>query len=151
LGQLDARLTEIDDLLIGADLGDVHLTPSERSKLETEAEAILNALSRALGKAANLDPQKVYEERNSVRELRHIAAVTKRHQELHPNDPEGDRIVAEAFKGLNNGTKTSEEVAQMITSVVFPKAGRNTPAKRGTRFSPAEWLSALKRIVTRNG
>jgi hypothetical protein len=147
LGQLDARLTEIDDLLVKAELGDVHLQPSERSKLEAEAEAILKLLAEELGKRQNLDPAEVYKLRKGVRDLNHIAAVAERHVELHPNDAEADRTVAEAFQGLKDGTKTKEEAARMIASVIRPsKPVGGTDTKPRSRL--AGWFDTVRRILT---
>jgi hypothetical protein len=148
LGQLDARLTEIDDLLIRADLRDVQLAPSERSKLVAEAEEILNVLAQELGKLQNLDPREVYQQRKSISELRHIAAVTERHVKLHPNDSEADRVIAEAFQGVENGKKTKDEAAQMIASVIFRD---ESPVSTATKpeGSFARWFNALRRILTR--
>jgi hypothetical protein len=149
LGQLDARLTEIDDLLVKAELGDVHLPLSERSKLEAEGEAILKVLAEELGKRQNLDPQEVYKLRKSVRGLNHIAAVAERHVELHPNDPEADRTIAEACQGLKNGTKTKEEAARMIASVIRPDKPAGVTATK-SESGVASWFNAVKRILTRN-
>jgi hypothetical protein len=87
LGQLDARLTQIDELLLKAEFGNVNLEPSERSALEVEAEAILKLLAEELGKRQNLDPQAVYETRNKIRQLQHIAAGVEQHVKLHQMIP----------------------------------------------------------------
>ena len=146
LAQLDARLTEIDDLLVKADLGDLHLVSSERSKLEAEAEGILQLLARAIGELQNLDPSKVYEERNGVRQLGYIAALTNRHQELHPNDPNAGKIISEAFRGLNDGTKTTQEAARMITSVILPsKTASGTLPKTRSRIA-SYFQKCLRRL-----
>lgn len=143
LGQLDTRLTQIDELLQKAEFGNVSLQPSERSALEAEADAILKVLAEELGKAQNLDPQEVYETRNKIRQLRHISARVEQHMKLHPDDPEADRIVTEAFQGLKDGTKTNEEASRMITSIFDPnRFGPSKPEER--RF--AGWF---KRIFNR--
>ncbi len=136
LGQLDTRLTQIDEILHKAEFGNVSLEPSERSALETEAEAILKVLAEELGKAQNLDPQEVYETRNKIRQLRRISARVQQHLELHPDDSEADSIVAEAFQGLKDGTKTNEEASRMITSIFDPNrlGTSKREEKRSTRW-----------------
>lgn len=123
-GQLDARLTEIDGLLLKADLGEVEINSTERSNLSAEAEAIMDVLARELGERQNIDPKVVYKLRNDIRQLHYIATVGEKHLKAHPEPrPEDDRIIREAFEGLKDGTKTKEEVASAIYSVfadVFP-------------------------------
>lgn len=143
LGQLDARLTQIDELLLEDEFGNPSLEPSERFALEAEANAILKVLAEELGKAQNRDPQEMYELRNKIRTLRHLSARVAQHVKLHPDDPEADRIVTEAFQGLNDGTKTHEEASHMINSI-FDPSRFGTCKPKETRF--AGWF---KRIFNR--
>jgi hypothetical protein len=150
LGQLDARLIEIDDLLFKADTGQLPIEAVEREKLNGEAEAILTLLSRELGRAHNLDPRVVKEQRQSVRELNYIAALTERDLKLHPEpNPERDRIIAEVFDGLKRRTTTGEEAARKLTSIYqYMFAGASMPAVKGDAPSaPKEGF--LRRLLRR--
>ena len=173
LGQIDARLTEIDNILLRADVGEVYLGTSERSELEAEAEAILKLLAEELGKRRKIDPREAYEMRNEIRQLNYVAAITERYSQAHPEpNPENDRIIAEAVKGMDNGTKTQEEAGRMIASIYTDMFVPSTREERliilqrglvGKRRGSVTgnpppiakasgirgWLSALKRLIAR--
>ena len=84
LGQLDERLTAIDDLLLKADLGELSIDSTEREVLNVEAEAILKTLAKEIGKRQNIDAKEVYLTRSKVRGLDYLTAVMEKYQATHP-------------------------------------------------------------------
>jgi len=122
LGQLDERLTAIDDLLLKADLGELSIDSTEREVLNVEAEAILKTLAKEIGKRQNIDAKEVYLTRSKVRKLDYLAAVMEKYQATHPEpNPENDRVIAEFFSGVDDGSKTQKDAAAQV-ALIFSRA-----------------------------
>ena len=118
LEQIDARLTQIDDLLFKARTGQISISKAERMKLENEADSILETLSNELGRLTEKGADSVREAKQKVRSLNFIAAAIARQLELHPEpNPKRDAMIAEAF--APGSSKSNEEVAQLIFGDIF--------------------------------
>jgi hypothetical protein len=140
LGQIDARLKEIDALLFKADPGQISIGPAKRSKVESEAESILTLLSNGLAKDRKLDPRTVYDMRQNLRQADYIVAVTQRDLELRPEaNPERDAIVGAVSKWLDDGTKARAGIASELASIYSymfveqPKQIKKMDAPQATR------------------
>src|SRR6187402_725617 len=69
IGQIDARLTEIDDVLFKVSTGQTIMSDAEVIAMQAEAGRIMTTLAAALGKAENVDPKFMYERRDKIRQL----------------------------------------------------------------------------------
>jgi hypothetical protein len=69
LGQIEARLSEIDDLLFKGETGQIPLRRGERGRLKDEAQQILEILAKALAPLNNMTAQEVYEMRDKNRSM----------------------------------------------------------------------------------
>jgi len=72
IGQIDARLTEIDDVLFKVSTGQTIMSDAEVIAMQAEAGRIMTTLAAALGKAENVDPKFMYERRDKIRQLKFL-------------------------------------------------------------------------------
>lgn len=110
IGEIHAKLLEVDDLLIKADLSQVPMQWDEYRSKSDEADLLIELLAKSTSELNG----KSYEETRTMftkeRIINHMSAIASRHVELHPEtNPKHDAIVAAAFQGIQNGVKTPEQ------------------------------------------
>jgi hypothetical protein len=125
LRQLEDRLNQIEDILVLEPLRSrfdpkTALGPTEAAKLRIEADAIRKVLVQELAKCANQSSGMISATRDRWRQLRGLELAAKFSLENKLYTPNSDAIIAEAMKGLSDGTKSQEDVAALIKHAFFP-------------------------------
>jgi hypothetical protein len=111
IGQIDARLTEIDDVLFKVSTGQTIMSDAEIIAMQAEAGRIMTTLAAALGKAENVDPKFMYERRDKIRQLRFLSACLDRHVML--NSQPHDEVV-DAFRSILDSTTPDEDSIEKL-------------------------------------
>jgi hypothetical protein len=148
LGQIDKRITEIDDLVFRGNTGQIPMTLEGRSRLEDEAHALMEILANGLHGCGAGDYQELYDASQKVRELTLVSAMTNRYMELHPEpQPKIDALVAAACSGKTDGTMPPGQLGKIlgvIFGTVFIEFPSETPPP-----PPSAKKSLLRRIMDR--
>ncbi|WP_353067740.1 hypothetical protein RBB77_23305 (plasmid) [Tunturibacter psychrotolerans] len=118
LGQIDQRITEIDDLVFRGNTGQLPMTVEGRARLEDEAGSLMEILARALHENGAGEYQTLYDARQQVRNLTLVSAMSHRYMELHPEpQPEIDAVIAAACQGYTDGTGPKGQAGKMLAAV----------------------------------
>jgi hypothetical protein len=82
----------------------------EYQALVEEADGLMKLLAGTTSELNGQSYEEMYTMFAKQRIINRIAAIAERHLELHPeSNPKDDAIVAAAFEGIHNGTKTPEQ------------------------------------------
>ena len=110
VGEIHERILELDDLLVRADMGQISMEWEEYQALVEEADGLMNLLAKTTSDLNGKSYEEMYTLFAKQRIINRMSAIAERHVELHPeSNPKDDAIVAAAFEGINNGTKTPEQ------------------------------------------
>lgn len=123
IGQLEARLTEIEDALLRKTLGetsDASIGSEQESTLRAEADCIRRVLAAELGKRTGMGPEAVLEARATARGMHELAQRIEWAIQHKRFNSEADATIKNAFADLQNGTKTQDQVVAELTSLLMP-------------------------------
>jgi len=117
-GEVDKTISEIDERLFNAETAQIKVSWEEYSALKLEADALMDVLAKAMSEEDGKSFDECYLLRQKLRAINKLSSMGELHMKLHPEpNPENDAIIASAFGGLEDGTKTHAEASAEIASI----------------------------------
>ncbi len=128
LGQIDARITEIDELVFRGRTGQISMTVAQHNVLQQEVAYLVPILARGLSESGAGDYETVHQARESIRQLKLLSALFGRYTELNPeSDFEGlgNAIAGSLASGnapddLKDHAEAFERLTAILNSVYVP-------------------------------
>ena len=147
LGEISAKISEIDDLIFRADTGQITLTWAQYKSLHEDGETLMNMLAESLAHYKGTTAAEMYEERDKVRRANRFAATATRYNELHPEeDPEVDAI----FKAMSSDDVEVAKTAQHQVAELWATMFVNMPVEPTTPTPIPPPKSFLQRMFRRS-
>jgi hypothetical protein len=118
VAEVHERILQIDDLLVKADTGQISMGWEAYQALAKEAEALMTVWAKTTSQLNGRSFEEMYELRDKQRIMNRMSAIAERHVKLHPEpNPKNDAIIAAAFEGVHDGTKTPKQAINECMSI----------------------------------